>query len=1078
MDETCFMDDKVNSNLPPALNSSLCGPDECGNSIDCCSQQPQGLPPSSSPPPLGSKVNRNDLNSPPPSSSTLPPTSSLSSSSFSAPTTTDMTANKPGYCGKCGGRRSESPPAFICPWSKARFWRLPPGVDQLATDRQNEAPPSSKTLLPPHGRHPPSESNQLQQQHTAQSSRASSPSSTSTSRSVSPDPKKPSSSASPPSSPTRTRTVDPTAHSTEKAFSSTSPAKTLSTPAAKGRNGAPKTQRERSLGRSGKTSRVVDCLCSPDASPPLEQSGSRSPAYARRGLSASSLATASNGNRTNGFFPHSSTGEDSPSVVVTPPPRFVSTPVSSSPFRQPSSLPLVQSSFASGEISVFDRSERDELRSPSFMGFGLSDRASPSRRGERRNDAGDLGRSSSTPNPGVSYPSPGLRSVDSFRADLYLLECYNEHGQQWSRPAETRDLSSSPASTSFLPNSPPNHHHDHQNPHPHSDLDKTAPTCSPTSQPYQPVGDDFWTNHHQQQRSASQMSRHHSQGRPIFTGDIHSPRSHSARCYYSETEDAGSDDGEDQLDATLAQQQRRPRSKSNREQNQKNNRRGRGAIKLRYSRFDTDYFPPSLGAKSPRDDSSSSPLGPIRPRDGLSGKPRHEPTAWDTTEGRMDEDEDGDNDDEPMDDDDDDAASAALSAPGCASGGGGAAELEGVPPELLCELHALGHENEDLSADVVYALHAHKFEIKELLGKGISSTVRRVTEKTTSIEYAVKIIDISGEKGEGLQVEQTKKDTYREIRILRMCGEHPNIIELHDVFETPTFIFLVFEICKKGELFDYLTSVVSLSEKRTRIFMRQLIEAVAFLHDKDIVHRDLKPENILLDDNLNIKVSDFGFATVVEDGEELVELCGTPGYLAPEVLAHSMYENVSGYGKEVDMWACGVIMYTLLCGAPPFWNRRQMMMLRAIMNADYTFNSPEWDDISDPPKNLIQKLLVVNPEKRLTAHEALAHPFFQSQVQEPKKFPAIRKFRSAVFCVIFYLRLNFYYKHPPPISMDTLRTNPYSIKVLRKVIDTCAFGMYKHWVKRVDNQNRAALFEHTLRDDWKLKLMMVDGVKH
>ncbi|XP_059162347.1 phosphorylase b kinase gamma catalytic chain, skeletal muscle/heart isoform-like isoform X2 [Physella acuta] len=400
-----------------------------------------------------------------------------------------------------------------------------------------------------------------------------------------------------------------------------------------------------------------------------------------------------------------------------------------------------------------------------------------------------------------------------------------------------------------------------------------------------------------------------------------------------------------------------------------------------------------------------------------------------------------------------------------------------IPKELLYELHDLDHENEDLSAEVVYSLQLRNYDIKQVLGKGISSTVRRVVEKTTGQEFAVKIIDISGEKGETAQVEQTKKDTYREIRILRMCAGHPNIIELHDVFETPTFIFLVFEICKKGELFDYLTSVVSLSEKRTRIFMRQLIEAVDFFHDKDIVHRDLKPENILLDDNLNIKVSDFGFATVVEPGEELVELCGTPGYLAPEVLAHSMYENVSGYGKEVDMWACGVIMYTLLCGAPPFWNRRQMMMLRAIMSADYTFNSPEWDDITEPPKNLIQKLLVLNPQERLTAKQALTHPFFHSMIAELHKFNARRKFRAGVYCVVFYNRLNFCYKHPQPISIETVRNNPYGLKALRKIIDTCAFGMYKHWVKRVDNQNRAALFEHTLRDDWKHNLMTIDGIQ-
>ncbi|KAK6192048.1 hypothetical protein SNE40_003595 [Patella caerulea] len=360
-----------------------------------------------------------------------------------------------------------------------------------------------------------------------------------------------------------------------------------------------------------------------------------------------------------------------------------------------------------------------------------------------------------------------------------------------------------------------------------------------------------------------------------------------------------------------------------------------------------------------------------------------------------------------------------------------------------------------------------KYEPREILGKGVSSTVRRCFEKKSGKEYAVKIIDISGEKGETYQVEQTKKDTYREINILRMCAGHDHIIELHDWFETPTFIFLVFELCKRGELFDYLTEVVSLSEKRTRIIMRQLLEAVLFVHDKNIVHRDLKPENILLDDNLNVKVSDFGFATVVNKDEELTELCGTPGYLAPEVLAVSMYDNAPGYGKEVDMWACGVIMFTLLCGSPPFWHRKQMLMLRAIMQANYSFGSPEWDDISETPKDLISKLLIVEPKKRLTVKECLAHPFFVRELGPEKKFYARRVFKAAILCARFFYRLKFFYVNPLPISSDVLKTNPYSVKLCRKLIDGAAFGMYGHWVKRGDNQNRAALFEHTLRDDWK-----------
>ncbi|OWF41148.1 phosphorylase b kinase gamma catalytic chain, skeletal muscle/heart isoform-like isoform X2 [Mizuhopecten yessoensis] len=360
-----------------------------------------------------------------------------------------------------------------------------------------------------------------------------------------------------------------------------------------------------------------------------------------------------------------------------------------------------------------------------------------------------------------------------------------------------------------------------------------------------------------------------------------------------------------------------------------------------------------------------------------------------------------------------------------------------------------------------------RYEPKEQLGRGVSSVVRRCVEKETGKEYAVKIIDISEEKQQQYQAEQTKQDTIREINILKMCSGHKHIIELHDSFETNTFIFLVFELCKQGELFDYLTQVVTMSEKRTRIVMRQLLEAVDFVHKKDIVHRDLKPENILLDDNMNLKLSDFGFATVLSPKEELTELCGTPGYLAPEVLAVSMYDDVPGYGQPVDMWAIGVIMYTLLCGAPPFWHRKQMQMLRMIMQANYQFGSPEWDDISQGPKDLIASLLVLDPAKRLTSSEALQHPYFKREVKPVVKFQAKKKFRAAVICVNFFFRMRFFKNNPPPISGEVMNNNPYSVKNVRKLIDGCAFKMYGHWVKKVDNQNRAALFEHAPRNDWK-----------
>ncbi|XP_050331155.1 phosphorylase b kinase gamma catalytic chain, skeletal muscle/heart isoform isoform X1 [Bactrocera neohumeralis] len=276
-----------------------------------------------------------------------------------------------------------------------------------------------------------------------------------------------------------------------------------------------------------------------------------------------------------------------------------------------------------------------------------------------------------------------------------------------------------------------------------------------------------------------------------------------------------------------------------------------------------------------------------------------------------------------------------------------------------------------------------KYEPKEILGRGISSTVRRCIEKETGIEFAAKIIDLGAATEAGdTNPYHMLEATRQEISILRQVMGHPYIIDLQDVFESDAFVFLVFELCPKGELFDYLTSVVTLSEKKTRTIMRQIFEGVEYIHAKNIVHRDLKPENILLDENHNVKITDFGFARQLKGDEKLTDLCGTPGYLAPETLKCNMFEGSPGYSKEVDIWACGVIMFTLLVGCPPFWHRKQMVMLRNIMEGKYSFTSPEWADISEDPKDLIRKCLVVDPAKRITVKEVLKHPFFNQMLFE------------------------------------------------------------------------------------------------
>ncbi|KAM7147403.1 phosphorylase b kinase gamma catalytic chain, liver/testis isoform 3-T3 [Molossus nigricans] len=266
---------------------------------------------------------------------------------------------------------------------------------------------------------------------------------------------------------------------------------------------------------------------------------------------------------------------------------------------------------------------------------------------------------------------------------------------------------------------------------------------------------------------------------------------------------------------------------------------------------------------------------------------------------------------------------------------------------------------------------------------------------------------------------------------------------------------------RKGELFDYLTEKVALSEKETRSIMRSLLEAVSFLHANNIVHRDLKPENILLDDNMQIRLSDFGFSCHLEPGEKLRDLCGTPGYLAPEILKCSMDETHPGYGKEVDLWACGVILFTLLAGSPPFWHRRQILMLRMIMEGQYQFNSPEWDDRSNTVKDLISRLLQVDPEERLTAQQALQHPFFERcEGSQRWNLTPRQRFRVAVWTVLAAGRVALSIHHARPLTKSALLRDPYALRPVRRLIDSCAFRLYGHWVKKGEQQNRAALFQH------------------
>uniref|UniRef100_A0A8D0BHX0 non-specific serine/threonine protein kinase n=1 Tax=Salvator merianae TaxID=96440 RepID=A0A8D0BHX0_SALMN len=257
------------------------------------------------------------------------------------------------------------------------------------------------------------------------------------------------------------------------------------------------------------------------------------------------------------------------------------------------------------------------------------------------------------------------------------------------------------------------------------------------------------------------------------------------------------------------------------------------------------------------------------------------------------------------------------------------------------------------------------YEIGRTIGDGNFAVVRQCCHRSTNQNYAMKIIDKSKLKGKEDMLEN-------EILIIRSLS-HPNIVSLIEVFETDAEIYLILEYIPGGDLFDAIIESVKFTERDAALMITDLCEALVYIHNKNIVHRDLKPENLLVqrnpDKTTTLKLADFGLAKHVT--KPIFTVCGTPTYVAPEILA----EN--GYGLEVDMWATGVILYILLCGFPPFRSheRDQEELFQIIQIGHFEFLSPYWDNISAVAKDLISRLLVVDPPKRYTAQEVLQHPW-------------------------------------------------------------------------------------------------------
>ncbi|KAJ8261779.1 hypothetical protein GJAV_G00158310 [Gymnothorax javanicus] len=256
------------------------------------------------------------------------------------------------------------------------------------------------------------------------------------------------------------------------------------------------------------------------------------------------------------------------------------------------------------------------------------------------------------------------------------------------------------------------------------------------------------------------------------------------------------------------------------------------------------------------------------------------------------------------------------------------------------------------------------FELKETLGTGAFSEVVLAQEKATGKMFAVKCIPKKALKGKESSIEN-------EIAVLRKI-KHENIVALEDIYESSNHLYLIMQLVSGGELFDRIVEKGFYTEKDASTLIRQVLDAVNYLHKMGIVHRDLKPENLLYfnpQDESKIMISDFGLSKMEGTGDVMSTACGTPGYVAPEVLAQKPYS------KAVDCWSIGVIAYILLCGYPPFYDENDSKLFEQILKADYEFDAPYWDDISDSAKDFISSLMEKDPAKRYTCDQALRHPW-------------------------------------------------------------------------------------------------------
>ncbi|KAL8167007.1 hypothetical protein V2J09_008506 [Rumex salicifolius] len=296
-----------------------------------------------------------------------------------------------------------------------------------------------------------------------------------------------------------------------------------------------------------------------------------------------------------------------------------------------------------------------------------------------------------------------------------------------------------------------------------------------------------------------------------------------------------------------------------------------------------------------------------------------------------------------------------------------------------------------------------RYLVGKKLGQGQFGTTYLCTDKSTGTDYACKSIP-----KRKLMTKEDFQDVWREIQIMHHLSEHKNVVRIQGTYEDSVFVHLVMEVCAGGELFDRIVKKGHYSERQAAQLMKTIVGVVETCHSLGVMHRDLKPENFLFEsngDDANLKATDFGLSVFYKPGQYFGDVVGSPYYVAPEVLCKR-------YGKEVDVWSAGVILYILLSGIPPFWAETESGIFKQILRGKLDFKTDPWPSISDSAKDLICKMLEKDPKRRFTAYQVLCHswivddnvapdkPLDSAVITRLKQFSAMNKLKKMALRVI------------------------------------------------------------------------------